>query len=76
MLERYIEKNIFRQVYLCQQLYQKKEIELQTMAERLNVCTVTITNDLEVLRESFTQEITTFEKNRNTCSVSFDPAYS
>lgn len=48
MLERYIEKNIFRQVYLCQQLYQKKEITLQAMAERLNVCTPTITNDLEV----------------------------
>lgn len=29
MLERYIEKNIFRQVYLCQQLYQKKEVFLK-----------------------------------------------
>lgn len=49
MLERYIEKNIFRQVYLCQQLYQKKKIALHTMAERLNVCTITITNDAEII---------------------------
>ena len=76
MLERYIEKNIFRQVYLCQQLYQKKEITLQAMAERLNVCTPTITNDLEALKESFTQEIISFERTRNTCKLFFDPAYS
>ncbi|MBO0454136.1 helix-turn-helix domain-containing protein [Candidatus Enterococcus murrayae] len=75
MLERYIEKNIFRQVYLCQQLYQKKEIDLQTMAERLKVCTITINNDLLVLNELFNQEITTFKKNRNICKVSFDPTY-
>ena len=75
MLERYIEKNIFRQVYLCQQLYQKKEITLQTMGERLNVCTPTISNDLDVLRESFAQEIISFERTRNTCKVFFDPAY-
>lgn len=62
MLERYIEKNIFRQVYLCQQLYQKKEIDLQTMAKRLKVCTITINNDLLVLNELFNQEITTFKK--------------
>lgn len=75
MLERYIEKNIFRQAYLCQQLYQKKEITLQTMAERLNVCTITINNDLDVLKESFEQEIIAFERTRNSCRVSFDPAY-
>lgn len=76
MLERYIEKNIFRQVYLCQQLYQKKKIALHTMAERLNVCTITITNDLELLKESFGQEILTFERTKNTCKASFSSAYS
>lgn len=76
MLERYIEKNIFRQVYLCQQLYQKKEVSLQVMAERLNVCTITIDNDLDVLKESFEQEILSFERTRNSCKLFFDPAYS
>ncbi len=51
MLKRYIEKNIFRQVYLCQQLYQKKRISIQLMAERLNACTMTINNDLDLLSD-------------------------
>lgn len=76
MLEKYIEKNIFRQIYLCQQLYQKKEITLQDMAERLNVCTITISNDLDLLEESFESEITSFEKSRSSCRASFDPSYS
>ncbi len=46
------------------------------MSERLNVCTPTITNDLEALKESFTQEIISFERTRNTCKLFFDPAYS
>ncbi len=76
MLERYIEKNIFRQVYLCQQLYQKKEVFLKSMAERLDVCSITINNDLDALKESFEQEILTFERTRNSCKISFDPAFS
>lgn len=76
MLKRYIEKNIFRQVYLCQQLYQKKRISIQLMAERLNACTVTINNDLDLLKETFGQEIATFERTRDTCFIAFDSTYS
>lgn len=75
MLERYIEKNIFRRVYLCQQLYQKKRISIQTMAEQLNACTITINNDLDLLKDTFAQEISTFERTRNTCFASFHPDY-
>lgn len=76
MLKRYIEKNIFRQVYLCQQLYQKKRISIQLMAERLHACTVTINNDLDLLKETFEEEITSFERTRDTCLIAFDPNYS
>ena len=47
MLERYIEKCVIRQVYLCEQLYEKESVLIDRLAEQLDVCPATIINDID-----------------------------
>lgn len=42
MLENYIERNIFRKVYLCEQLFEFQEIDIEQTAISLRVTTPTI----------------------------------
>ncbi|BDP97518.1 hypothetical protein EfmGK961_13340 [Enterococcus faecium] len=51
MLENYIERNIFRKVYLCEQLFEFQEIDIEQTAISLRVTTPTILHDLESLAE-------------------------
>ncbi len=51
MLEKYIERNIFRKVYLCEQLFEFQEIDIEQTAISLGVTTPTILHDLESLAE-------------------------
>ncbi|EOH97587.1 helix-turn-helix domain-containing protein [Enterococcus pallens] len=76
MLEHFIEKNVFRQVYLCEQLYDKKTIQIHEVAEQLEVCPVTVRNDLDTIVELLEPQIQTVEKARNSCRIIFDPACS
>lgn len=76
MLENYLEKNIFRQVYLCEQLYENRTIHIHELAEQLQVSSITITNDLEAIIEGLAQHIVTSTKGRNSCTVTFDPSCS
>ncbi|BDP73706.1 hypothetical protein EfmAA96_14910 [Enterococcus faecium] len=54
MLENYIERNIFRKVYLCEQLFEFQEIDIEQTAISLRVTTPTILHDLESLAEGNT----------------------
>lgn len=49
MLETYLEKSIFRQVYICEQLHEKGTIQIREIADQLNVCPLTVTNDWNAL---------------------------
>ncbi|HAQ4438655.1 TPA: hypothetical protein IXR79_002249 [Enterococcus faecium] len=51
MLEKYIERNIFRKVYLCEQLFEFQEIDIEQTAISLGVTTPTILHNLESLAE-------------------------
>ena len=51
MLENYIERNIFRKVYLREQLFEFQEIDIEQTAISLRVTTPTILHDLESLAE-------------------------
>ncbi|MBO1305243.1 helix-turn-helix domain-containing protein [Enterococcus sp. 669A] len=73
MLENYLEKNIFRQVYLCEQLYENRTIRLHELAEQLQVSSITIANDLEAIIELLEPHIVSTAKGRNCCTVVFDP---
>ncbi|MGM0213798.1 helix-turn-helix domain-containing protein [Enterococcus sp. AZ109] len=76
MLENYLERNLFRQVYLCEQLYDKKTIQLHEIAEQLEVCPSTVTNDLETIIDLLEPQIVSTSKARNRYTVVFDSTYS
>lgn len=76
MLEHYLEKNIFRQVYLCEQLYDKKTLQIHDAAEQLEVCPVTVRSDLDTIIDLLEPHIQLVEKGRNSCTIIFDHSYS
>lgn len=76
MLERYIEKNILRQVYLCEQLFEKQAIDIDEVAEQLTVCSVTINHDIENVIGLLQYCISDYAKSKNTCSVHFKAGIS
>lgn len=47
MLENYIERNISRKVYLCEQLFEFQEIDIKYIAKMLGVTMPTVLHDLE-----------------------------
>ena len=57
MFDKYIEKNISRQVYLCERLYEQRQLRVKEAAEKNNVCSTTIHHDLAVLQERFPEEL-------------------
>ena len=71
LLENYIEKNIFRQTYICHQLYLKKKISIKETAKTLDSCPTTINNDIEVISEVLSEEIADFEYLGNFCRMNF-----
>lgn len=71
LLENYIEKNIFRQTFICHQLYLKKKISIKETAKALDSCPTTINNDIEVISEVLSEEIADFEHLGNFCIMNF-----
>lgn len=76
MLETYLEKSIFRQVYICEQLHEKGTIQIREIADQLNVCPLTVTNDLECITDILHQQIISVEKARSSFTVAFDSSFS
>lgn len=52
MIEKYIERNVLREVYLCEQLYEFQEIHISQTAKLLGVTTPTLLKDLAKLVNS------------------------
>lgn len=52
MIERYMEKNLFRQLYLVEKLYEKMTISFKEMADLLEVSPRTIEKDLEQVMDT------------------------
>lgn len=71
MLERYIEHNILRQVYLCEQLYDFSKIDIDNSAKLLNVSTPTILSDLESIIESLEYCIESYNKDKHCFIIIF-----
>lgn len=73
MFEDYLEKNILRQLFLCGQLYHKKEIDLDELSHLLQVCKTTLLNDIKAIRTELKDEIIYSHREKDTCSLYFDP---
>ena len=73
MFEDYLEKNILRQLFLCDQFYHKKEIDLDELSHLLQVCKTTLLNDIKAIRTELKDEIIYSHREKDTCSLYFDP---
>ncbi|WP_165005962.1 MULTISPECIES: hypothetical protein [unclassified Enterococcus] len=71
MLESYIERNIFRKVYLCEQLFEFQEINIDEAAHLLHVSTPTIVHDLESMIECLEYCIEEHEKKKHLYRIVF-----
>lgn len=71
MLERYIEKCVIRQVYLCEQLYEKESVLIDRLAEQLDVCPATIINDIDKILLLLKERIATATHEKHTYQVVF-----
>ncbi|MFN6651747.1 DNA-binding protein [Enterococcus gallinarum] len=71
MLERYIEKCVIRQVYLCEQLYEKESMLIDRLAEQLDVCPATIINDIDKILLLLKERIATATHEKHTYQVVF-----
>lgn len=69
MLERYIEKCVIRQVYLCEQLYEKESVLIDRLAEQLDVCPATIINDIDKILLLLKERIATATHEKHTYQV-------
>lgn len=74
MFEEYIEKNILRQLFLCEQFYTKKELDLALLSELLGVCKTTLLNDINCLKKELATEIVQTKRKRDTYSMYFAPS--
>jgi hypothetical protein len=76
MLERYIEKCVIRQVYLCEQLYEKNSVSIDHVAEQLDVCPATIINDIEKILLLLNKGIISATHEKHSYQVVFATGYS
>lgn len=76
MLEHFLEKQIYRQVYICEQLYDLQEINVHDICSVLSVSYATINNDLYNIKENLSDYIESFRKKKNKCSVIFKDGVS
>lgn len=71
MFDKYIEKNISRQVYLCERLYEKRQLRVKEVAEKNDVCSATIHHDLAVLQERFPEAVVIKKCGRDQYQADF-----
>ena len=71
MFDKYIEKNISRQVYLCERLYEKRQLRVKEVAEKNDVCSATIHHDLAVLQERFLEAVVIKKCGRDQYQADF-----
>ncbi|MBP1046258.1 DNA-binding protein [Enterococcus sp. BWM-S5] len=74
MFEEYIEKNILRQLFLCEQFYTKKELDLALFSELLGVCKTTLLNDINCLKKELATEIIHAKRKKDSYSIYFVPS--
>ncbi|MHC5227033.1 hypothetical protein ACYSNW_02005 [Enterococcus sp. LJL99] len=72
MIERYMEKNLFRQIVLLENLYTSTRVPIKKMAELLDVFPKTIESDIEKIIIEFDYAIQTSNKSRSLYYVLFD----
>jgi len=71
LLGNFLEKNIYRQVYLCEKLYDLQEINIHEESKALEVCPGTIVNDLNEISVKIIDFIDVMYKKRNYFIVYF-----
>ncbi|OTP10110.1 hypothetical protein A5844_001808 [Enterococcus sp. 10A9_DIV0425] len=71
MLERYIEHNIFRKIYLCEQLFEYRKIDMEQTAYLLGVTLPTIMSDLKSMVESLEYCIEEHWKEKHIYHIHF-----
>lgn len=76
MLEQFLERNIFRRVYICEQLFDYQKINIKDMGEVLGVCSITIDNDIKDLINKLDEHIEQFSRKRNLYTVIFKECIS
>lgn len=74
MFEEYIEKNILRQLFLCEQFYTKKEVDLVFFSELLGVCKTTLLNDINCLKKELADDILQTKRKKDTYFMYFTPS--
>ncbi|OQO71085.1 hypothetical protein BH747_03545 [Enterococcus villorum] len=73
MLENYIERNISRKVYLCEQLFEFQEIDIEDSAKMLGVTMPTVLHDLESITACLEYCIEKYEREKHICRIIFKP---
>ncbi|HGF8210794.1 TPA: hypothetical protein QFD67_001534 [Enterococcus faecium] len=71
MLGQFLEQSIYRQVFLCEQLYELQEINVREMGNLLGVCSGTVINDLGEISEKLWDYIDDEYKKRNKYGIIF-----
>lgn len=71
MLGNYIEKNILRSVYICEQGFVEKNIKIDKLCEILKVTKITIYNDLKNLKELIPQALISYTIEHDVCTLNF-----
>jgi hypothetical protein len=71
VLEKYIEHNIFRKVYLCEQLYEFSKIDIEQSAKLLKVSIPTLQSDLENMIECLEYCIESYSKEKHYFMINF-----
>ncbi|MBF8807593.1 MAG: hypothetical protein IC227_03390 [Enterococcus lacertideformus] len=71
MLENYIERNVSRKVYLCEQLFEFQEIDIEDSAEMLGVTMPTVLHDLESITECLEYCIEKCEREKHRYKIIF-----
>ena len=73
MIEAYLEKNILRQLFLCDQFYTTKEIDLNMTSKLLRVCKTTLLNDIKTLKKELASNIIYTTRDKDHYSLYFTP---
>lgn len=71
MLEKYIEKNIFRKVYICEHVFEYQEIKTDEIANLLDVSLPTIQHDIECILEQLDYCIDSVTKDHHLYKILF-----
>lgn len=72
MIENYIEKDIMRQIKITEYLFELKEIDIQEVADLLEISKITVKRDIEKIL-SIDSRIRLIKKNSSTMIVDFWP---